>query len=49
VVGDELALITMINTTTTTMKATPTAAIHRDPNRERLAGGTVGKLPPGST
>jgi hypothetical protein len=47
VVGDELRLIKMISTTTTTMKATATTSTHRAPDRERLAGPTDVKLPRG--
>ena len=46
-VGDELPLIEMISTTTTTMKASATTGTHRAPGRERLAGRTGVKLPRG--
>jgi hypothetical protein len=44
-VGDELRLIKMISTTTTTIRASATTATHRAPGRERLARRTRGKLP----
>lgn len=44
-VGDELPTNAMISTTTTTAKASPAAATHRAPNRERVEGGTGVKLP----
>jgi hypothetical protein len=45
VVGDDLPRSAKITATTTTTQARPAAATHREPNRERLEGGTDAKLP----